>query len=695
MSRKLPIGRTRNIGIMAHIDAGKTTLTERILFYTGKTHKMGEVHDGNAEMDWMVQEKERGISITAAATTCVWNNTIINIIDTPGHVDFTIEVERSLRVLDSAIAVFDGVAGVEPQSETVWRQANKYKVPRICFVNKMDRVGAHYSRCIEMIRDRLFAEPLPLHLPVGAESDFKGVVDLVQMKTLLWDDEDGKEFVTSEIPQEYADKAAEMREQLIEKLSDYDDLIMEKFLEGQEPEESEIKEAIRKGVIANRIFPVLCGSALKNKGVQAVLNAVVDYLASPKDIPAVEGHDVRETEKIIMRQADDKEPFCALLFKIMTDQHVGKLSYMRVYSGTGKAGDQFLNASTGKKERINRFLKMHANHREEVDSVYTGEIIAAVGLKSGRTGDTMCAPDSPILLEKIDFPEPVISVAIELKSKADEEKLNIALSRLIDEDPTFRSNISPDTGQLIISGMGELHLDIIVDRLLREFNTPANVGKPQVTYKETVTAEAVAEESYDKQIGGKDNYGHVKISVAPAGRGKGLVFVNKLTESDLPAHFIREIEAGFSDSMQGGVLAGYKMEDVEISLIEADYNELKSTEMGYRIAANMAFKEASKKAAPTLMEPIMKLEIVSPDEYTGDIINDLNSRRGKIENIDFRGDLKVVDAFIPLSETFGYATAIRSMSQGRATQNLQYSHYENVPESVMNRIIGRISGLIS
>ena len=694
MSRKLPIGRTRNIGIMAHIDAGKTTLTERILFYTGKTHKMGEVHDGTAEMDWMIQEKERGITITAAATTCIWNNTVINIIDTPGHVDFTIEVERSLRVLDSAVAVFDGVAGVEPQSETVWRQADKYRVPRICFVNKMDRVGANYSRCIEMIKGRLQADPLPLHLPVGVEADFRGVVDLVQMKMLLWDNPDGKEFQTSDIPAEYAEMAAHMREELVEKLSDSDDRIMEKFLNGEEPEESEIKEAIRKATIANRLFPVLCGSALKNKGVQAVLNAVVDYLASPKDIPSVEGHDIHDNEKIIERHADDKEPFCALLFKIMTDQHVGKLSYMRVYSGTAKAGDQLLNVATGKKERINRFLKMHANHREEAEGVYTGDIVAVVGLKSGRTGDTICSPESPILLEKIEFPEPVISIAIELKSKADQEKLNNALSRLVDEDPTFRSSVNADTGQLIISGMGELHLDIIVDRLLREFNIPANVGKPQVTYKETVTAEAVAEETYEKQIGGKENYGNVKIAIAPSGRGKGFVFVNKLSGSDLPAVFLKEIEAGLIDSMQGGVLAGYKMDDIEVTLLKADYNELNSTETGYRIAANMALREAARKAAPTLMEPVMKLEVVCPEEYTGDIISDLNSRRGKIENIDYRGDLKVIDALIPLSETFGYATSIRSMSQGRATQTLQYSHYDNVPESIMNRIIGRISGLI-
>ncbi len=693
MSRKLPIGRTRNIGIMAHIDAGKTTLTERILFYTGKTHKMGEVHEGTAEMDWMIQEKERGITITAAATTCMWNNCVINIIDTPGHVDFTIEVERSLRVLDSAIAVFDGVAGVEPQSETVWRQADKYRVPRICFVNKMDRIGANYTQCLEMIKSRLQAEPLPLHLPVGVESDFKGVIDIVQMKMLLWDNPDGKEYAVSDIPDEYRDAAAEMRENLLEKLADCDEELMEKFLNGDEPEEAEVKSAIRKGAIANRLFPVLCGSALKNKGIQSVLNAVVDYLASPRDVPPVEGHDINDNEKIILRDSDDKEPFSALVFKIMTDQHVGKLSYLRIYSGTAKSGDQLLNVSTGKKERINRFLRMHANHREEVDAVYTGDIVAVIGLKSGRTGDTMCSPDAPVLLEKMDFAEPVISIAIELKSKADQDKLNSALARLVEEDPTFRADTSPDTGQLIISGMGELHLDIIVDRLLREFNIPANVGKPQVTYKETVTAEAVAEEVYEKQIGGKENYGHVKVSVAPSKPGEGFVFVNKLSGSEMPPSYVKEIESGFIDSMQGGVLAGYKVDDIAVVLLKADYHELKSTEMGCRIAANIALKEAFRKASPTLMEPVMKLEIVCPDEYTGDIISDLSSRRGRIENFDFRGDLKVIDALIPLSETFGYATVIRSMSQGRATHTLQYSHYENVPESIMNRILGRISGL--
>jgi len=693
MSRKLPISRTRNIGIMAHIDAGKTTLTERILFYTGKTHKMGEVHDGTAEMDWMIQEKERGITITAAATTCTWKNTVINLIDTPGHVDFTVEVERSLRVLDSAIAVFDGVAGVEPQSETVWRQADKYHVPRICFVNKLDRIGADYERCLRMIKEKLYAEPLPLQIPIGSENSFTGVIDLIQMKMLIWDDPTGKDYRIEEIRDDLKASAEHGREIMMEKLADHDEAIMEKFLEGHPPSEEEIKKAIRNATVHAKLFPVFCGAALRNKGVQPILDAVVDYLPSPKDKPPVQGHDPNDFDKIMTRDVEDKEPFCALVFKIMTDPHVGKLSYMRVYSGIFRSGNQMLNVSTGKKERVSRFLRMHANHREEIEDVCTGDIVAAIGLKSVRTGDTVTSMDSPILLEKMLFPDPVISIAIELKSKADQDKLNQALARLIEEDPTFRSNINEDTGQLIISGMGELHLDIIVDRLLREFNIPANVGKPQVTYKETITATATAEYVYDKQIGVKDNFGHVKILIEPSGPGKGFIFNNKILSDSIPGIFIENIKAGLNDSMMGGVIAGYKMEDITVTLLGADYNDLKSTELSYRIAANMALKEGVRNARPFLMEPIMKLEVVSPEDYTGEIINDLNSRRGKIENIDFKGELKVIDAYIPLSEAFGYATAVRSMSQGRATHTLQYSHYDLVPESVMNRILGKISGL--
>ncbi|MCL1864899.1 MAG: elongation factor G [Spirochaetes bacterium] len=694
MSRNLPIDRTRNIGIMAHIDAGKTTLTERVLFFTGKTHKMGEVHEGTAEMDWMVQEKERGITITAAATTCTWKNSAINIIDTPGHVDFTMEVERSLRVLDSAIAVFDGVAGVEPQSETVWRQADKYNVPRICFVNKLDRLGADYEQCIRMIKDKLYAVPLPLQIPIGAESSFTGVVDIITMKAIVWNDQSGKEFEFLEIPDDLKAKADSARDNMIEKLADCDESILEKFLEGISPTEDEIKKAIRNATINAKLYPVFCGSALKNKGIQPLLDAIVDYLPSPKDKPAVQGHDVNDYAKLITREVDDKEHFCALVFKIMTDPHVGKLSYMRVYSGTFKSGDQILNVFSGKKERIGKFLRMHANNREEIDAVYTGDIVVAVGLKTVRTGDTVTSVEYPILLEKMTFPEPVISIAMELKSKGDQDKLNQALLRLADEDPTFRSNISEETGQLIISGMGELHLDIIVDRLLREFNIPANVGKPQVTYKETITVPAVSEHVYEKQIGGKDNFGHVKISIEPSESGKGFIFKNNISPELIPKIFIDSIHAGLIDSMMSGVIAGYKMEDITVTLLKADYNELKSSELAYRIAANMALKDGVREAKPFLMEPIMKLEIVSPEEYTGDIINDLNSRRGKIENIDFKGNLKVLEALIPLSEAFGYATVVRSMSQGRATHTLQYSHYDLVPESIMNRILGKFSGLI-
>jgi len=694
MARNLPISRTRNIGIMAHIDAGKTTLTERILYYTGKTHKLGEVHEGTAEMDWMVQEKERGITITAAATTCSWKNCNINIIDTPGHVDFTMEVERSLRVLDSAIAVFDGVAGVEPQSETVWRQADKYNVPRICFVNKMDRVGADYYRCIDMIKEKLKANPLPMHMPIGAESDFAGVVDLVEMKSHIWDDPTGKTFKVEDIDPALLDEAQAMREELVEKVAEFDDDLMHKFIEGETPAIEEIKQAIRIATIKGEIFPVFCGTALKNKGVQAVLDAVVDYLASPKDIPAIEGHDSNDASIIIKREADDKEPFCGLIFKIMSDVHVGRLCFMRVYSGVLKSGDQVFNVSLEKKERVNRFLRMHANHREDVSDIYTGDIVAIVGLKNVRTGDTVTSIDSPLLLERMEFPDPVISIAIELKSKSDQDKLNSALRRLEEEDPTFKAEINPDTGQLIISGMGELHLDIIVDRLLREFNIPANVGKPQVTYKETVSSTGQAEFIYDKPIGGKESFGHVKLSVGPGESGSGLTIENNLKSSIIPEIIVDEIRAGLNDSMQGGVIAGYKMDDIEVKIITADYDESKSTETAYRIAANQALKEAVRQASPVLMEPVMKLEVVLPDEYTGDVINDLNSRRGKIENIDIRNELKVVDAIVPLSETFGYATSVRSMSQGRASHSLLFSHYEQVPEAVMDKILGRMSGLI-
>ncbi len=691
MARELPLNRTRNIGIMAHIDAGKTTLTERILFYTGKTHKMGEVHDGTAEMDWMVQEKERGITITAAATTCNWKNTRI-IIDTPGHVDFTIEVERSLRVLDSAIAVFDGVAGVEPQSETVWRQADHYHIPRICFVNKLDRVGADFNRCLEMIKHRLGARPLPLQIPIGAESSFSGVIDLVAMKAHRWKDDLGSEIEDSPIPDDLAGQATAFREALLETVSELDEQLMEKYLEGAEIGEDELRAAIRRVTIASAVFPVLCGSALRNKGIQPVLDAVVEYLPSPRDIPPMQGHDPKNHESILTREANDKEPFCGLIFKIRSDPYVGKLSYLRVYSGHLKAGDMVLNVTGGKKERINRFLRMHANDREDLKEVYTGDIIAVVGLKSGRTGDTLSAEDSPILLEKIEFPEPVISIAIEPRTKADQDKLHAALRRLEDEDPTFHVQSDTESGQTLISGMGELHLEIIVDRLTREFNVQANVGKPQVTYKETITKECVSEYTYERQIGGSDQYGHVVIRMQPGVPGSGFVFKNGLTGGQIPDEFVRHVEAGLVDGMQAGVIAGYRMDDISVVLIGGSYYEDKSVDVAYRIAANTALREGTRKAGPSLMEPIMKLEVVSPDEYTGDVINDINSRRGKIESIDYLGALKVIKSRVPLSEMFGYATSVRSMSQGRATHTLQYSHYEVVPQEITDRIIGRITG---
>ncbi len=693
MGRELPLARTRNIGIMAHIDAGKTTLTERILFYTGKTHKIGEVHDGNAEMDWMVQEKERGITITAAATTCYWKNTRINIIDTPGHVDFTMEVERSLRVLDSAIAVFDGVAGVEPQSETVWRQADKYHIPRICFVNKMDRIGADFERCVSMVKNKLFATPVALQIPIGAEDTFAGSIDLIHGKALYYTGAEGSEVEEKEIPEDLKEAYELHRHEMLELLADHDDELMEVYLDGGEPSPESIKRAVRNATLATALFPVFCGSALKNKGVQPILDSIVDYLPSPKDVPEISGHDVNDHDKMIPRKASDKEAFCALVFKIISDPYVGKLSYIRVYSGHLKAGDSIVNVTVGKKERVNRFLRMHANDREDVSEIYTGDIVAVVGLKTGRTGDTITLEKDQVLLEKMEFPDPVISVAIEPKTKADQEKLISTLQRLEDEDPTFKADNNSETGQLIISGMGELHLDIIVDRLLREFNIQANVGKPQVTYKETVTASAESDMIYEKQIAGKDQFGHVKIRLEPAGQGEGFVFKNELPAGNIPEEFLKDIEGGLSDGMHAGVIAGYKMDDVKATLLDGSYDENTSVNTAYRIAAGMAFRDAAKKAKSTLMEPVMKLEIVSPDEYTGDIINDLNSRRGKIDGIDIRGELKVVDAIVPLSEMFGYATSIRSMSQGRASHTLQFSHYEVVPEAITNNIVARMSGL--
>lgn len=692
MGRELPLNRTRNIGIMAHIDAGKTTLTERILYYTGKTYKLGEVHEGTAEMDWMAQEKERGITITAAATTTMWKNTRINIIDTPGHVDFTMEVERSLRVLDSAIAVFDGVAGVEPQSETVWRQADRYHIPRICFVNKMDRVGADFERCLAMIREKLFARPLALEVPMGAEDRFAGVVDLVRMKSIVWTDQAGEHFEEKEIPPEYADIAAGYRERLIDALSEGNDEIMEAFIEGAELDESLVRKAIRELTLSLDFFPVFCGSALKNRGVQPLLDAIVDYLPSPRDIKPVEGHNPKKLEQVELREASDKEPFSALVFKIMSDPYVGRLSYMRVYSGHIRTGDAALNVTDGRKERIGRILRMHANDREEVSEVYTGDIVALVGLKSARTGDTLCDEKSPILLEKMEFPEPVISIAIEPRSKADQDKMNAALHRLEDEDPTFRVKVDEDTGQNLISGMGELHLEIIIDRLTNEFNVSANIGKPQVAYKETITRRVEMENRYERQIGAKNQFGHVVLVLEPAKPASGILFENRLQAGVIPEAFVPVIESGVRDAMEAGVLAGYRMVDVKVALVGSSYNEADSVDVAYRIAATVAVKDGARKAEPTLLEPIMKLEVVVPEEYMGDIINDINSRRGKIDGIGMQGQLRVIDAHVPLSEVFGYATGMRSLSQGRASHTLQFSHYDQVPRSITETIVARLTG---
>jgi len=695
MPRELPLSRTRNIGIMAHIDAGKTTLTERILFYTGKTYKLGEVHEGTAEMDWMVQEKERGITITAAATTCFWKNTRINIIDTPGHVDFTAEVERSLRVLDSSIAVFDSVAGVEPQSETVWRQADHYNIPRICFVNKMDRIGADYERTIEMIKERLFAKPLPLQIPIGIEDKFVGVVDLVNMKGFIWKDALGEEIEEAEIPQEIKSKADEYRQNMLETLAEYNDNIMEKYVEGLPVDVIEIKEAIRKSTIQAEVFPVFCGSAFKNKGVQPILDAIIDYLPSPKDVKPVVGHNPNDHDEMLYREAGDKEPFCALVFKIMSDPYVGSLSYLRIYSGQAKKGETLLNVSKNKKERIGRILRMHANDREDVDEVHTGDIVALVGLRSARTGDTFTSQDSPILLEKMQFPNPVISKSFEPKTKADQEKFNQALRRLEEEDPTFQVKSDPETGQTLISGMGELHLEIIVDRLMREFNIQANVGKPQVTYKETITKKTVSEYKYSKQVAGQEQFAHVILELKPLKPGSGFIFENALKGNEIPSDFIPYIEDGAKGAMMAGILAGYEMVDIQCTLIGGSYNESTSIDVAYRIATNFAFKEGARSGESTLLEPVMKLEVVSPDEYTGDIINDINTRRGRIEKIDIRKQLKVIDASVPLSEMFGYATSSRSLTQGRASHTLQFSQYEPVPANIIEKIIGRIMGRIS
>ena len=678
---------------MAHIDAGKTTTTERILFYTGITHRLGEVHEGTATMDWMEQEQERGITITSAATTCTWQNHRINIIDTPGHVDFTAEVERSLRVLDGAVACFDAVAGVQPQSETVWRQADKYRVPRICFINKMDRAGADAVNATKTIVDRLGARAVPLNIAIGAESQFTGVVDLVTMKAIVWHDETlGAEYSVEEIPADLVEMAKEARHTLVEAVSETDDELMHLYLEGQEPTEEQLKAGIRKATIGMKIFPVLCGSAFKNKGVQTLLDAVVDYLPSPLDIPAIQGVDTDNPEKFLVRKADDKEPLAALGFKIMTDPFVGQLIFIRVYSGTLKTGDSVLNPRTRKTERIGRLLKMHANKREEISEILAGDICAVVGLRNCITGDTICADKSPVILESIDFPAPVIAVAVEPKTKADQEKMSLALAKLAQEDPTFRVHTDPDSGQTIISGMGELHLEIIVDRMMREFKVEANVGKPQVAYRETIRSNAEAEGKYIRQTGGSGNYGHAKIRIQPNEAGKGYEFVNDIKGGVIPKEYIKPIDQGIQDAMLRGVLAGYEMVDIKVSLYDGSYHEVDSNEMAFKIAGSMAFKEAAKKAKPVLLEPMMDVEVTVPEEYMGTIIGDLNSRRGRIEGMEMVGGSQAIKAIVPLSTMFGYATQMRSSTQGRANYTMQFKQYEEAPRSVSEEIIAKVQG---
>ena len=690
--RQVPLERIRNIGIMAHIDAGKTTTTERILYYTGRNYKIGEVHEGAATMDWMVQEQERGITITSAATTCSWNDHQINIIDTPGHVDFTVEVERSLRVLDGAVAVFDAVAGVEPQTETVWRQANKYEVPRMCFVNKMDRVGANFERCVEMMVDRLECIPGIIQLPIGAEADFLGVVDLLSMKALLWEDDMGTKFREDEIPADMKDAAEAARQELIDAVSNFDDNVMEKYLADEEITVADLKRALRVGTLSNQIVPILCGTAFKNKGVQPMLDAVVDYLPSPLDLPPTEGT-LPGKEDVVTREVSDDAPFSALAFKIMTDPYVGKLTYMRVYSGTFEKGGTLTNTTKGKKERIGRLLQMHANSREDQDVVRTGDIVAAVGLKQTTTGDTLSDPDNPIVLEIMEFPEPVIHVAVEPKTKADQDKLGKALYALSEEDPTFRVRTDEETNQTVISGMGELHLEVLVDRMLREFSVDANVGKPQVAYRETIrnTVEKV-EEKYVRQTGGKGQYGHVVITVEPTGPGGGYEFVDGITGGVIPKEYIPSINQGIQESLTSGVLAGYPMEDLKVTLTFGSYHDVDSSEMAFKIAGSMCIKKATRLASPVLLEPVMAVEVVTPEDYMGDVIGDLSSRRGKVEGMEQRGNSQVIRALVPLADMFGYATDLRSRTQGRATYSMQFHSYAEVPESVSKEIIARATG---
>ncbi len=685
MPRSFSLEKTRNIGIMAHIDAGKTTTTERILFYTGKTHKIGETHDGSATMDWMEQEQERGITITSAATTAQWKDTRINIIDTPGHVDFTVEVERSLRVLDGAVTVLCAKGGVEPQSETVWRQAEKYGVPRIIFVNKMDIMGADFFRVVGMVKDRLKANAVPIQLPIGAEDSFVGIVDLVEMKAEVYKDDLGKEIEITDIPADLADTAQEWHEKMIEAVAEADEELMMKFLEGEEITKAEVKKAIRTMTIEGRMVPVLCGSAYRNKGVQMLLDAVVDYMPSPLDIPAIKGV-IPGTEEEAERPADDNGPFAALAFKIMADPFVGKLAFFRVYSGTLTSGSYVYNSTKGKKERIGRILQMHANRREEIEQVYSGDIAAAVGLKDTTTGDTLCDEKNEIVLESMEFPDPVIEIAIEPKTKAGQEKMGIALAKLAEEDPTFKTYTNEETGQTIIAGMGELHLEIIVDRLLREFKVEANVGKPQVSYKETITKPADVDNKYAKQSGGRGQYGHVKIKVYPREPGAGFEFKNSIVGGAIPKEYIPKIEEGVKEAMNNGPIAGYQVVDVGVELYDGSYHEVDSSEMAFKIAASMAFREAAKKAAPVLLEPVFKVEVTVPEEYMGDVIGDISSRRGRIEGSDMNAGAVAVRAMVPLSEMFGYATDLRSKTQGRGVYVMQFDHFEKLPDSLLEKI---------
>lgn len=686
MANKVSIDKVRNIGIMAHIDAGKTTTTERILYYTGKTHRIGEVHDGAATMDWMEQEKERGITITSAATTCFWNNHQINIIDTPGHVDFTVEVERSLRVLDGAVALFCAVGGVEPQSETVWRQADKYGVPRIAFVNKMDRIGADFYHAVEMMRERLGANAIPINLPIGEGDMFVGVIDLIQNNARMYhEDSLGTTYDEISIPKDLQEITNKYRTQMLEAVSDVDDTLLEKYLEGKEISPDEIKAVLRKATIELKIVPVLCGSSFKNKGVQKLLDAVVDFLPSPADLKEIEAHHIGMND-VVKRKIDENEKFTALAFKIMNDPYVGKLTFFRVYSGTLSSGSYIFNSVSGKKERISRLLQMHANHREEISEVRAGDIAAAVGLKFTKTGDTLCTENDPIVLERITFPEPVIQIAIEPKTKADQDKLSEALSKLSDEDPTFKVKVDEETGQTLISGMGELHLEIIVDRMKREFKVEANIGKPQVAYRETITTTVQAEGKFVKQSGGRGKYGHVWIEVSPNEPGKGYEFINAIVGGVVPKEYIPAVSQGIQDAMKNGVIAGYPMVDIKAKLYDGSYHDVDSDEISFRVAGSMAFQAAARKANPVLLEPIMSVEVITPEEYLGDVMGDLNSRRGKIEGFSARKDAQVIKAFVPLSEMFGYATILRSMTQGRALYTMQFDHYSEVPKSIAEEI---------